>query len=271
MPHRSALLDVIVEAARAAGDGLMRDFERRDLLQIDEKAKSDFVSNADIRSQETIRARLSSAYPQYALVCEEDADVSETSLSANTGSKRGRFVVDPLDGTTNFLRGIPHFAVSIALEVDGESVAGVVLDPAKNELFWAEAGQGAWRGNTRLAVSADQALDCAVIGTGIPHAGRSGYDSYLHALRNVMPEVAGIRRMGAAALDLAYVAAGRFDGFFERGLAPWDTAAGMLLVREAGGRVTQTDGAPLQTSRDILATRGESLHERMVGMLAPLH
>jgi myo-inositol-1(or 4)-monophosphatase len=149
-------------------------------------------------------------------------------------------------------------------------VAGVVFDPAKNELFWTEAGQGAWLGDTRLVVSADRALDCAVIGTGIPHAGRSGYDFYLQALGNVMPEVAGIRRMGAAALDLAYVAAGRFDGFFERGLAPWDVAAGVLLVREAGGCVTQTDGAPLETSRDILATRGDPLHSRMVGMLEPL-
>ncbi len=264
MPHRSGLLDVMLEAARAAGDGLMRDFARRDLLAIDEKGRSDFVSNADLRSQDVIRTHLSAAYPEHALVCEEDAAPDDTL------ARRSRFVVDPLDGTTNFLRGIPHFAVSIALEVDGESVAGIVFDPAKKELFWTEAGQGAWLGETRLVVSADRALDCAVIGTGIPHAGRSGYASYLHALGNVMPEVAGIRRMGAAALDLAYVAAGRFDGFFERGLAPWDVAAGVLLVREAGGRVTQTDGAPLQTSRDILATRGEPLHGRMVDMLAPL-
>ncbi len=149
-------------------------------------------------------------------------------------------------------------------------MAGVVFDPAKNELFCAEAGLGAWLGETRLIVSPERSLDCAVIGTGIPHAGRGGHESYLHALGNVMPLVAGIRRMGAAALDLAYVAAGRFDGFFERGLAPWDVAAGILLVREAGGRVTQTDGTPQQTSRDILATRGEPLHGRMVSMLDPL-
>jgi myo-inositol-1(or 4)-monophosphatase len=259
------LLDVMIEAARAAGEGLMRDFARRNLLDVEEKGTSDFVSSADLRSQEIIVARLSSAYPEHALICEEDTEPGDTRASL------GRFVVDPLDGTTNFLRGVPHFAVSIALEIDGASVAGVVFDPAKNELFWAEAGQGAWLGETRLVVSADRALDCAVVGTGIPHAGRSGYDSYLQALGNILPEVAGIRRMGAAALDLAYVAAGRFDGFFERGLAPWDVAAGILLVREAGGSVTQTDGTPLQTSRNILATPGEPLHGTLVGMLAPLH
>jgi myo-inositol-1(or 4)-monophosphatase len=258
------VLDVIVEAARAAGAGLLRDFARRDLLQIDEKGTSDFVSNADLRAQETISALLSSAYPEYAVVC--DVDVA----SSETDAQRGRFIVDPLDGTTNFLRGMPHFAVSIALEIGGETVAGAVLDVAKNELFWAEAGRGAWLGDTRLAVAPDQELERAVIGTGIPHAGRSGHGIYLEALGNIMPEVAGIRRLGAAALDLAYVAAGRFDAFFERGLAPWDVAAGALLVREAGGKVTQTDGTRLLTSRDILATRGEPLHARVVDMLAPL-
>jgi myo-inositol-1(or 4)-monophosphatase len=180
--------------------------------------------------------------------------------------------VDPLDGTTNFLRGVPHFAVSIALELEGELTAGVVFDPAKNELFWTEKGKGAWLGDARLRVSPEQVLSHAVVGTGVPHHGRGGHVRYLEALARVMPEVAGIRRFGAAALDLAYVAAGRFDGFFELGLASWDVAAGMLLVREAGGKVTKSDGTATDlTSRNVLATCGGPLHTRMVAMLEPLH
>jgi myo-inositol-1(or 4)-monophosphatase len=263
-PH-TRRLEVIVSAARAAGESLMRDFAHPERVRVQEKGPSDFVSSADLRSQEVACRYLLAAYPDHDVLVEEDSAQGPSGNSA-------RFIVDPLDGTTNFLRGIPHFAVSIALEIEGEVVAGAVFDPAKNELFCAEAGLGGWLGTAPLAVSRERMLSRTVVGTGVPHHGSRGHAEYLAALARVMPAVAGIRRLGAAALDLAYVAAGRFDAFFERGLAPWDVAAGSLLVREAGGAVTKSDGAAMAlTDRDVLATSGEPLHGTMVAMLAPLH
>lgn len=175
-----------------------------------------------------------------------------------------RLIVDPLDGTTNFLHGIPHFAVSIALERDGQVVAAVVLDVAKQELYRAELGAGAWLGDKPLRVSQETAFERSLVGTGIPHHGNSVHDAYLEALASVMRDVAGVRRMGAAALDLAYVAAGRFEAFFELGLAPWDLAGGILLVREAGGVVSKTSGEPVRLDDgDVLAIT-PALHPRML-------
>jgi myo-inositol-1(or 4)-monophosphatase len=265
MEPRTPMLEVIVSAARAAGESLMRDFARPERNRIEEKGPSDFVSSADLRSQDVVSRCLLASYPDHDLVLEEDSGGGARRSSA-------RFIVDPLDGTTNFLRGVPHFAVSIALEVEEAIVAGVVFDPAKNELFCAEIGHGAWLGRTRLAVSNERRLSHTVIATGVPHRGVGGHPEYLAALARVMPAVAGIRRFGSAALDLAYVAAGRFDAFFERGLASWDVAAGSLLVREAGGTVTKSDGAAMTlTDRDVLGTSGEPLHAAIVAMLAPLH
>jgi myo-inositol-1(or 4)-monophosphatase len=266
MAPRSAVLETMIRAAREAAEGLVRDFGRRESLQVEEKKPSDFVSSADLRSQEVLRAALSHAYPDHALLLEERTD------QTGPASARARFLVDPLDGTTNFLRGVPHFAIAIAHEVDGELTEGVVLDVAKGELFWAERGGGAWLGDRKLAVAPPGELAHAVVGTGIPHHGSPYHGRYLDALGRVMPEVAGIRRIGSAALDLCYVAAGRFDAFFEIGLSPWDVGAGSLLVREAGGTVTKVDGTPTAVgSRDILATAGASLHGRLVALLEPLH
>jgi myo-inositol-1(or 4)-monophosphatase len=261
----------MIQAARAAAASLVADFKDPARLRIEEKAPSDFVSSADLRSQEILRASLSASYPGHALLMEE-GDHGPASIAPR------RLIVDPLDGTTNFLHGLPHFAVTIALEVDGEIIEGLVLDPAKDELFWAAKGEGAWLdpegpGRRRLHVSREHDLSRSVVGTGIPHHARGDHPPYLEALGHVMHEVGGIRRYGAAALDLSYVAAGRFDAFFELGLAPWDVAAGILLVREAKGTVTRCDGSALRgslDSGDVLATSGEPLHATMTRMLAPL-
>ena len=263
MPERSDVLEAMIRAARLAGESLRKDLARPDLIEVREKSASDFVSSADLRSQAIIRAALTEAYPEHGLLLEEGDD--------RTATHAARFVVDPLDGTTNFLHGIPHFAVSIALEVTGEIVAGVVLDVMKGELFFAEKGYGAWLGEQRLSVSRERDLGRSIVGTGIPHRGRGDHPRFLAALAGIMRDVAGIRRQGAAALDLAYVAAGRFEAFFETGLAPWDVAAGTLLVREAGGIVTQTGGATLHLSGDVLASSNDRVHASMVERLAPLH
>jgi myo-inositol-1(or 4)-monophosphatase len=261
---RSRALEVMVRAATRAGEGLIEDLAKPDLIEVREKGASDFVSSADLRSQETIRAELAAAFPEHGLVLEE-ADNRDV-----TG--RARFYVDPLDGTTNFLQGIPHFSVTIALEEDGELIAGVVFDPSKREMFSVEKGRGAWLDQKRLRVSAERDLARTVIGTGIPHRGRGDHPRYLESLATIMRDVSGIRRFGSAALDLAYVAAGRFDAFFETGLAAWDVAAGTLLVREAGGVVTKTDGRPMRIADgDVLAASGETLHAALQARISSLH
>jgi myo-inositol-1(or 4)-monophosphatase len=253
----------MVRAAELAGQGLVHDFARLSSLPISEKGPSDFVSSADLDAQARISAELGTAFPGYGFLVEE-----ETPDQVNTSDTR--FIIDPLDGTTNFLRGIPHFSVSIALESSGEVVAGVVFNPMTSELFWAEKDGGCWLGDRRVGVSSTTKIAHAIVGTGIPHLGRPEHAHFLSSLAKIMPEVAGIRRLGSAALDLAYVAAGRFDMFWERGLSPWDIAAGQLLVREAGGIVTKCNGAPMRLSDgDILATNGSRLHQKAVEWLAP--
>jgi myo-inositol-1(or 4)-monophosphatase len=251
----------MIQAADRAGQGLVRRFRSLSKLHVELKGPADFVSEADRESEDTLRSLLLRRYPTYGFFGEESA--------ASVGTEEGtRFIVDPLDGTTNFLHGIPHFAVAIALQRAGEIVAGIVHDPAKGETFVAERGRGAWLGKQRLAVRSDRDLSRAVVATGIPHASaRARHARYLPALAKVMREAAGIRRFAAAALDLAYVAAGRFAVFFELGLFPWDVAAGALLVSEAGGRVTEPNGgSDFVTSGNVLATNGR-LHPRMLAML----
>jgi myo-inositol-1(or 4)-monophosphatase len=247
-------------AALKAARGLIRDFGEVEHLQVSIKGPGEFVSTADLKAERTLKTELKKARPAYAMLFEEGG--------AEAGSDpRHRWIVDPLDGTTNFLHGIPHFAISIALERDGDIVAGVVYEPIRDEMYWAEKGAGAYVNDRRLRVSARRQLGDAVIGTGMPHRGHANDRSYMATLARVMAATSGIRRMGSAALDLAYVAAGRFDGFWEFGLSPWDIAAGLLLVREAGGYVSDmTGGHEMMTSGDVLAAN-DHLHLPLAALI----
>ncbi|WP_424974313.1 inositol monophosphatase family protein [Dinoroseobacter sp. S124A] len=227
----SANLNVMIKAARAAGRSLVKDFREVENLQASMKGAGDFVSRADLRAQEILETELREARPTYGWLAEE----SKAEVMGADPTRR--WIVDPLDGTTNFLHGMPHWAVSIALEHKGEVVAGVVFDAAKDEMFFAEKGQGAWMNQTRMRVSSRRVMIESVFATGLPFANNKYLPATLSDLGQILPQCAGVRRWGAAALDLAYVAAGRYEGFWERGLKPWDIAAGIVLVREAGGLV----------------------------------
>ena len=262
----SVHLSTMMDAAHAAGQDLMHRFRRRGDLTVSTKGPADFVTSADLESEQRIRSILLGRFPDHGFLSEESEE------TAAGGSSRARFIVDPLDGTTNFLNGVPHFAISIALERGGQTVSAVVFDVPKNEMFVAEEGRGAWSDQHRLRVSGDTDLSGALVGTGIPHASGSSRrvdpDTYLAMLRGVMREAAGVRRFAAAALDLAYVASGRFAAFFEFGLSVWDVAAGILLVREAGGRVSEPDGGvDMHGSGNVLATNAR-LHARMIEILS---
>jgi len=264
MATRSALINVMTRAADKAARGLRRDFGEIEQLQVSLKGPGNFVSTADHRAEKLIRQELARARPGYGFLMEESG--------ASAGSDpEHRWIVDPLDGTTNFLHGLPHFCISIALERSGEIVAGVVFDPIKDEQFWAEKGQGAFLNDRRLRVSSRRQLNHALIATGTPYIEREiegNRERYLRQLGRVMRGVADVRRLGAAALDLAYVAAGRFDGYWEYALSPWDVAAGMLLVREAGGYISEPAGSgdPLATGNVLAAN--DHLHSGLQSLLA---
>lgn len=227
----SANLNLMIKAARKAGRSLVKDFREVENLQVSTKGPGDFVSKADREAERLIKEELMGGRPTYGWLGEE------TGAEAGADPTR-RWIVDPLDGTTNFLHGLPHWGVSIALEHKGEIVSAVVYDPAKDEMFWAEKGAGAWlNDNRRLRVSGRRSMPEAVFATGVPFGAKSTLPAMLQDLARLMPGTAGVRRWGAASLDLAYVAAGRFDGYWERELAAWDIAAGILLVKEAGGLV----------------------------------
>jgi myo-inositol-1(or 4)-monophosphatase len=244
---RSAIINVMVQAAMKAGRSLARDFGEVQNLQVSLKGPGDFVSQADRKAEEIIHADLLKSRPDYTFLMEESGEVPGS-------DSQHRFIVDPLDGTTNFLHGIPLFAVSIGLERQGQLIAGVIYNPAMDELYTAERGGGAFLNDRRLRVGARRKLSDCVIGTGIPHLGGKNHGNYLIELRHVMAETAGVRRMGAAALDLAYVAAGRLDGFWETGLKPWDMAAGILMIREAGGFVSDaTGGTDMMDTGSVVA------------------
>ncbi len=257
---RTALMNVMTAAAIKAGKSLTRDFGEVEHLQVSMKGPADFVSAADKRSEEILVEALSKARPGYGFLNEEGGVIEGTDPSH-------RWIIDPLDGTTNFLHSIPFFAISIALEREGQLVAGVVYNPVMNELFVAEKGLGAFCNERRLRVAARRDLMECVIGTGIPHRARGQHALYLQELERVMSNVAGVRRFGAAALDLAYVAAGRFDGFWERGLAPWDIAAGMVLIREAGGFISDIDGKPTMLETGNIVGGNEYIHKQMMELL----
>lgn len=261
MAHpRSALLNVMVAAARKAGRKLVRDFGEVEHLQVSKKGPADFVSTADTTAEKTLCAALRKARPRYAFLTEEEGAIPGTDTS-------NRWIIDPLDGTTNFLHGLPHFAISIALERDGEPIAGVIYAPAYDEMFWAEKGAGAYLNGRRLRVSARRRPEDSLFATGIPYRRRDDHPLFLRQLAAVMAVSAGVRRSGSAALDLAYVAAGRYDGFWETGLYAWDIAAGMVLVREAGGDVSEIGGGRnMLGSGDILAAT-HPLHATLAKIL----
>ncbi|HEY8573217.1 inositol monophosphatase family protein [Phenylobacterium sp.] len=235
MSTQSALLKVMSDAARKAARGLNRDFGEIGELQVAKKAPADFVSAADLRAEQVIFEALTKARPGYGFLGEERGMIEGT-------DKTHTWIVDPLDGTTNFLHAIPHFAINIALQREGAVVAAVTYNPVTNELFWAEKGKGAFVNDKRLRVAGRSRLDEALLATGIPYLGHGSHARFLKELHQLSQRVAGVRRFGSAALDLAWVAAGRYDGYWERDLQAWDIAAGSLLVSEAGGKVTDAEG-----------------------------
>ncbi len=235
---RSALLNVMLAAATKAGRSLTRDFGEIENLQVSRKGPADFVSNADKRAEQIVFEELRKARPTYAFLMEEGGEVAGT-------DGQHRWIVDPLDGTTNFLHGIPLFAVAIALERGQEIVASLIYNPIMDELFTAEKGGGAWLGDRkRLRVAGRKHLADCVVATGIKVTGTDDDALTLRQLGQIAPATAGIRRSGSASTDLAWLAAGRFDGYWEAGLSPWDVAPGWLVLREAGGTMSDYAGQP---------------------------
>src|SRR5450755_550251 len=243
----SALINVMVKAARRAGRSLKRDLGEVENLQVSLKGPANFVTMADRRAEEMLHSDLTKARPGYGFIGEEGG-IREGDDKSHT------WIVDPLDGTTNFLHGIPQFAISIGLERSGTIVAGVIYNPITDELFVAERGKGAFLNDRRLRVAARKQLADSVIACGLPHLGRGDLDLGLRELSAIQDKVAGLRRFGAAALDMAFVAAGRLDGYWERNISPWDIAAGIIILREAGGFVTDIDGADAMfTKKHVVA------------------
>ena len=259
MPH-SALLNVMIAAARKAARALKRDFGEVEKLQVSMKGPANFVSAADTRAEETLFAELSKARPGYGFLGEEGGE-------REGADKTHRWIVDPLDGTTNFLHGIPQFAISIALEREGTVIAGLVYNPANDEMFIAERGKGAFMNDQRIRVAGRQRLADAVIACGLPHIGRGDLVLARKETGAMQEQVAGLRRFGAATLDLAWVAAGRLDGYWERNLKPWDLAAGSILVREAGGFVSDCDGGTDIFAKGHVAAGNEAILKELLAVL----
>lgn len=258
----SALMNVMIGAARKAGRSLARDFGEVEQLQVSVKGPGNFVSAADHKAEEIIYRELAKARPGYSFLMEERGEV--------VGDDRShRWIVDPLDGTTNFLHGVPLFAISIGLEREGQLVAGLIYNPISDELFAAERGKGAFLNDRRrLRVAARKNLSDALVTTGIPHLGRPGHVAFTREIKEVIKYVAGVRRTGSAALDLAWVAAGRFDAYWERGIKPWDMAAGIVLVREAGGSVSDLAGGTAMFDRSEVLATNNTLHREFLPLLA---
>jgi myo-inositol-1(or 4)-monophosphatase len=252
MPLNTPLMNVMTAAARKAGKAILRDFGELEKLQVSRKGIADFVTKADTKAERILHDELLRTRPHYSFVMEESGTVEGP-------DKTHRWYIDPIDGTTNFLHGVPHFAISIGLEREGHLVAGLVYNPVTDDMFVAEKGKGAWHNDVRLRVSGRREMGTALVATGTPNMGVSvaKRDEFSGELSRMMAEVAGIRRFGAAALDLAWVAAGRYDAFWERGLSPWDVAAGIVIVREAGGLVSDlASEQDMLTSGSILASNG---------------
>ncbi|NQV45379.1 MAG: inositol monophosphatase [Rhodospirillales bacterium] len=260
MSQNSPLINVMVAAAQNAGRKLVRDFGEVEQLQVSRKGPADFVSTADKKAERIVFQELSKARPNFGFLMEESGETPGSDIS-------NRWIVDPLDGTTNFLHGIPHFAISIALERDSEIFAGVIHEPITDQTFWAEKGKGAFLNNRRLRVSARREMADSLFATGIPFLGVPNHDLFMKELAAVMEVSAGVRRFGAASLDLAWVAAGRYDGFWETGLSPWDMAAGIIMVREAGGYVTDSLGKGNMLSTGGIIAANDSLHGPLSSLL----
>ena len=268
MAVKSALINVMEKAARKATPGLLHDFGEVEQLQVSTKGPADFVTTADLKAEEVLIDELGRARPDFGFLVEERGEIPGADPTH-------RWLVDPLDGTTNFLHGIPHFCISIALErIEGsagktkrEITAGLVFDPLRNELFWGEKGVGAFVNDRRLRVSGRRKLAEAVIATGIPVQNRTPHDVFLRQLGAVMAVASGVLRQGAAALDMAYVAAGRYDGFWESGLKAWDIGAGILLVREAGGYVTEIEGGNGMLDSGSVLAASDLLHPEIAKVL----
>ncbi len=266
MPSHSGLFTVIERAARKAAPRLRRDFNEVQHLQVSRKGPADFVSQADQRCERTLYDELSKARPDWGFVMEEGGTIEGD-------PNKPRFIIDPLDGTSNFLHGIPHFCISIAVEEPlpngkREITTALVYQPLTDESFWAEKGRGAWLQDQRLRVSSRRETSEALIATGIPFMGHGDFVQWTRIFGAVAPQVAGIRRLGAAALDLAWVAAGRFDGYWESDLKLWDVAAGMLLVKEAGGYVTDFRGGDRAIERNEFLAANDALHNKLHKMVA---
>jgi myo-inositol-1(or 4)-monophosphatase len=257
---RSALLNVMVQAARKAARSLTRDFGEVERLQVSLKGPANFVSAADRRAEEILYEDLSKTRPGYGFLGEEGGRRAGT-------DKTNTWIVDPLDGTTNFLHGIPQFAISIALERDGVIIAGLIYNPANDELFTAERGKGAFLNDRRLRVAARSRLEDAVVACALPHRGRGGLAEFRKEFALVQEKVVGLRRFGAAALDLAWIAAGRVDAYWERNLSPWDMAAGIVIVREAGGYVTDLDGNERTMEPGDIIAGNEDMQREVMGLL----
>jgi myo-inositol-1(or 4)-monophosphatase len=260
MTTQSALLKVMSDAARKAARGLNRDFGELSELVVAKKAPADFVSAADLKAEQVLFEALAKARPGYSFLGEERGLIEGT-------DKTHTWIVDPLDGTTNFLHAIPHFAINIALERDGAVVAAVTYNPAANELFWAEKGKGAFVNDRRLRVAQRSRLDESLLAAGIPFLGHGQHARFLKELHQISQRVVGVRRFGSAALDLAWVAAGRYDGYWERDLSPWDLAAGLLLVTEAGGKVTDADGGEEVLKSGSICAANLDIHPQLLERL----
>lgn len=258
---RSALMTVMTAAAIKTGRALKRDFGEVENLQVSLKGPGDFVSAADKRAEKTLFEELSKSRPGYGFVMEETGVVEGA-------DKSHRWIIDPLDGTTNFLHGIPHFAMSIGLEREGQLVAGVIYNPATEDMYVAEKGQGAFHNNRRLRVSARRELAESLIGGGLPHLGKAKEHPLFKAeLTEIMAHAGCVRSYGATALDLAYVAAGRFDALWQRNLQVWDVAAGAVLVREAGGYISDADRTDLSLEPNAIVAGNEYLHRQVLALL----
>lgn len=256
-----AMLNIAIRAARAGGTVIARSMDRLDQLTVSNKAQNDFVSEVDIRAEQAIIETIHKSYPNHAILAEESGK--------HTGQEEYVWIIDPLDGTTNFLHGFPQFAVSIAVKHKTRLMHAVVYDPTRQELFSASRGEGAMLNNRRIRVSARNGLDGALLGTGFPFKQQQHLDAYVGMFKALFPMTAGIRRAGSAALDLAYVAAGRLDGFWEIGLQPWDMAAGTLLIQEAGGLVGDFSGGPEHLETGNLVAANPKIFKAILQQIRP--
>lgn len=266
------MLNMAIKAAQMAGDIIARSADRIDQLQIENKDKNDFVTEVDRLAESTIIDLLKKSYPSHTFLGEESGIHKATKISDNEPDVSYEWIIDPLDGTTNFLYGIPHYAVSIALKRNGKLDQAVIYDPIKDDLFYASRGGGAFLNNRRIRVSKRLSMDNALLTTGIPYRSDQStlIDPYLESMKSLLPDTAGVRRPGAASLDLAYVAAGRYDGFWEFSLHEWDIAAGVLLVQEAGGLVGDLEGGSSHMKTGNILAANPKVFKEMVKRLHPI-